>query len=406
MGWNQTATPPERLDRGIITIALAAVFYNALLAILNAHVMRIGVSLVAVSEIIVLLSAILIILSRGLYEEDLTPFFYLLITLIISVYVSVINKSLIIDYFRNILIVFCFVTLGRWINLSTIKFIFIAASALVFGGLIFEIFFEAMYGDLFNPALYFEATRGIEQLEISGSKLFRNALGFEGRFTFGVIGHRSSSLFLEQVSLANFSGVMMIFLMTLWHRFSAAQRLFCILTIVLILVTNDSRTMLIFAAISILGFFAFPYLPRLFTIIVMPTFLIAGVFVYILLPQASGDNIPGRIVLTIKHFGELDLAAALGFSAQFSSSFADSGYIYVIIIGTIFSFVLLWLFVALYPACKSPEERRFAHSFSIFIFMNMMIGGTAVFSIKIACLLWLLAGYMKFADRNRHPSIA
>lgn len=31
----------------------------------------------------------------------------------------------------------------------------------------------------------------------------------------------------------------------------------------------------------------------------------------------------------------------------------------------------------------------------------MMIGGNAVFSIKVAALLWFLAGYLKFAPGGR-----
>ncbi|MCV0426937.1 MAG: hypothetical protein K5905_15860 [Roseibium sp.] len=388
----------------IVIVVLAATVYNAVLAVLNAHVSGLGFTAVAATEMLILLAALVLILNNGLFEKDIVPFSLLIVTLVFAVYVSVISRGAVIDYLRNILIIFCFVTLGTLITLRGIRFIFLTACGLVFVCLLLEIYSVDMYGDLFFPGLYFENTRGLERKEYFDTKLFHNALGFEGRFTFGLIGHRSSSLFLEQVSLANFAGVMMIALLTLWKRFSSFQRVFCIVTISLILLTNDSRTMLIFGAICFLGYFAFPYFPKVINLLYLPVILFAGFLVYIIKPDASGDNIPGRVVLTMNHLLDLDLTDILGFAARSAGAFADSGYVYVIVIGTVFSLVLLWLFVSLYPACDTPEQRRFSHAFSIFMFMNMMIGGTAVFSIKIAGLLWLLTGFMKLLPTSERVS--
>lgn len=379
----------------IALVVLAATVYNAILAVVNAHVTSLGFNAVAATEMLILLVALVIILNKGLFEKDLAPLTLLIVTLVIAVYVSVINRAPVIDFFRNMLIVFCFATLGSWSGLRTVRFVFLAATTLVFLVLLMEIFMVGQYGDLFFPALYFENTRGIERTGYFDTKLFENALGFAGRFSFGLIDHRSSSVFLEQVSLANFCGVLMIALLTLWARFTRFQRAFCLLTIVLILLTNDSRTMLIFSVVCFAGYFVFPLLPKAVTLLYLPLILFLGFIVFILMPDAEGDNIPGRVVLTISHLGDLDLLEMLGFSADTASSFADSGYIYVIVIGTVFSLLLFWLFVCLYPAGRTAEQRRFAHAFAIFMFMNMMIGGTAVFSIKIAGLLWLLAGAMK-----------
>ena len=385
----------KKINVPIAIVVLAATVYNAVLAVLNAHVSGLGFTAVAATEMLILLAALVLILNNGISEKDIVPFSLLIVTLIFAVYVSVISRGAVVDYFRNILIIFCFATLGTMIGLRSVRFVLLTACGLVFACLLLEIFSVDIYGDLFYPGLYFENTRGLERKDYFDTKLFHNALGFEGRFTFGLIGHRSSSLFLEQVSLANFSGVMMIALLTLWNRFSAFQRSFCIVTICLILLTNDSRTMLIFGAICFLGYFVFPHFPKAINLLYLPVILFAGFLVYIVKPDASGDNIPGRVVLTMNHLLDLDLTDFLGFAARSAGAFADSGYVYVIVIGTVFSLVLLWLFVSLYPACNTPEQRRFCHAFSIFMFMNMMIGGTAVFSIKIAGLLWLLAGFMK-----------
>ncbi|MBO6509557.1 MAG: hypothetical protein JJ979_13970 [Roseibium sp.] len=389
----------------IVFVVLAATFYNAVLAVINAHVVDLGFNAVAASEMAVLALALMLIIGKGLYEQDLVPLAYLVATLVLAVYVSAINGHIVLDYFRNILIIFCFVTLGTWTNRKTIKYLFLLTSGLVFGVLCVEIFFTDFYADFFYPAMYFYNTRGVELFEVVDSKLFRNALGFEGRFSFGIINHRSSSLFLEQVSLANFCGVMMVYLMTLWGRFTRFQKWFCLFTIVLILVTNDTRTMLLFGGITLIGYFVFPYLPRILCFLYLPIFLFMGFMIYVIKPNAVGDNIPGRVVLTMEMFKDMDLLAQLGFAADLAPSLGDSGYIYVIVIGTIFSFLLLWLFVSCFPAYETAEQRRFAHALCIFIFMNMMIGGTAIFSIKIAALLWLLAGHMKFSERERGSQV-
>jgi hypothetical protein len=393
--WSPVIESTGKIDTPIAILVLAATTYNAVLAVLNAHVSGLSFTAVAATEMLILLTALAIILNKGLYEKDLVPLAFLVVTLFFTVYVSFINRAAIIDYFRNVLIIFCFATLGTLITLRSIKFVFLTACALVSACLLLEIVSVDVYGDLFFPGLYFENTRGIEQVDFVDTKLFGNTLGFEGRFSFGLIGHRSSSLFLEQVSLANFSGVMMIALLTLWNRFSPVQRLFCIVSIALILLTNDTRTMLIFALVCVLGYFVFPFLPKVFNLVYFPLILFLGYIVYVVNPGAEGDNIPGRVVLTIKHLAELDTLELFGFSANVAGLFADSGYVYIILIGTIFSLVLFWLFVSLYPACGTPEQRRFSHSISIFMFLNLMIGSTAVFSIKIAGLLWFLAGFMK-----------
>ncbi len=395
----------ENRNTAIVWVALAAISYNAVLAILNAHVADMSFGAVALAEIAILSVALLIIVGKGLYEQDLIPLAFLAVTLVLAVYVSAINGYVVLDYFRNGLIIFCFVSLGTWVNRRTIRYLFLAATGLVFIVLLFEIFFTDLYADLFYPALYFFNTRGIELFEIADSKLFRNALGFEGRFSFGLISHRSSSLFLEQVSLANFCGVMMIYLLSLWGRFTPKQRLFCLATIVLILVTNDTRTMLIFGGVCVFGYFVFPHLPKITCALYLPVLLVLGLLIYLMDPGAQGDNVQGRVVLTMSLFREMGLLAQLGFEAGLAPSLGDSGYIYVIVIGTVFSLVLLWLFVSLYPAYETVEQRRFAHAIAIFIFLNMMIGGTAIFSIKIAGLLWLLAGHLKYADM-RAPELS
>ncbi|MBL0373517.1 hypothetical protein JJB09_15920 [Rhizobium sp. KVB221] len=386
-------------------MALAAVLYNGGLSIINAHVMPMAFAHVAVTEIAVLAAALLYVLNRGIYREDIIVVIFVIFNLLIASYVSVINKTVFVDFFRNTLIICCFGLLGTYANKQTIIITFRVACLLVLGVLIVETWWTKIFEDLFEPANYFRNTRGLEQISFGGSKLFQNSIKIPGRFSFNIADHRTSSLFVEQVSLANFSGVLLVFLISMFKETRIFDRVLFMFTIALILVTNDSRTMLMFASMCYVGYFVFPRLDKSLSLLIMPLVVIAGFLVYIVSPEAVGDDLDGRVVLTVKKIIELDFPAILGLGIPSIAELMDSGYVYVVVASTIFGFTALWLFVCFFPVGRTPAQRRCAYSLSIFFFMNMMIGGTAVFSIKIAGLLWLLVGYMNVSDGGRPPQI-
>lgn len=395
------ASPASRLDYPVLILGLLSVLYNGILAFINHNVMPLSMTHVAASEGLIMASAIIYILHKGIYEEDLPAFLFMLFTLIVTIYVSVLNRMAFIDHFRNVLIIFCFTGLGGWCNERTLKLIFRVACFMVLLFLIFEIISVPFYVSIVHPSDYFANTRGLKPLSFNTTGLFQNALGFQGRFSFGLIDHRSSSIFLEQVSLANFCGVIAIYLISMWDRLTRIDRALAIATAVLILTTNDTRTMLIFCFCCIGGYFVFPKIPKTFNLALMPLIVCAGFLVYTKDPNAIGDNFTGRINLTMKKLMDLDPLAILGLSVDKVAEFADSGYVYLVYGATIFGVIAFWLFVCLFPAGTSPAQRRCAHSLSLFIFLNMMIGGTAIFSMKIAGLVWLVIGFMRFRDTPR-----
>jgi hypothetical protein len=400
----QNASTAQPLDLTILLLAVFSALYNGVLAYINHNVMPLSMTHVAACEGLIMATSVAYILRKGIYEADLPAFLFLVFTLIITLYETVLNPLVFIDHFRNILIVFCFTGLGSWASERTIKLAFRLTCAVVLAFLVCEIVDLKLYVSLVHPSDYFENTRGIKPLSFNKTGLFQNALGFAERFSFGIIDHRSSSIFLEQVSLANFCGVIAIYLISMWTRISWRERPLFLVTALLILLTNDTRTMLIFCTACIAGYFAFPKIPKYFNLLLMPAIIAAGFLVYILKPDAEGDNFTGRITLTVKKLIELDPLAIAGLSVDRVVEFGDSGYVYLIYGATIFGFLALWLFICLYPGGETAEQRRCAHSLSLFLFLNMMIGGTAIFSMKIAGLLWLLVGYMRFSSKPRPPS--
>lgn len=391
----------QRVDYPILAITLFSVLYNCVLAYINHNIMPLSVSHVVLCEGLMMISSVALIFKKGIYEEDLPIVLFLLFTLIITIYITVFNRLTFIDQFRNVLIIFAFAGIGSWASERTVKLAFRIACAAVLLFLVCEVVSTPFYVSLFHPGEYFENTRGIKQASFNSTGLFANALGFQGRFSFGLIDHRSSSIFLEQVSLANFCGVIVIYLLSFWPKLAFLEKALFISTVLLILLTNDTRTMLIFSCISIGGYFLFPKIPKAFDLILMPLIILIGFFVHFMKPDEVGDNFTGRIGVTIKKMLDLDIQSMLGLSISRIGEFADSGYVYLIYGSTILGLIVFWLFVCLYPAGRTAAQRRCVHSLSLFIFLNMMIGGTAIFSIKIAGLLWLLVGYMRVSDNPR-----
>lgn len=391
----------QRVDYPILAITLFSVLYNCILAYINHNIMPLSVSHVVLCEGLMMISSVAFIFKKGIYEEDLPIVLFLSFTLIVTIYITVFNRVTFIDQFRNVLIIFAFAGIGSWASERTVRLVFRIACFMVLLFLICEVVSTPFYVSLFHPGEYFENTRGIKQVSFNSTGLFANALGFQGRFSFGLIDHRSSSIFLEQVSLANFCGVGVIYLLSFWPKLGRIDKMLFISTVLLILLTNDTRTMLIFSCVCIAGYFLFPKIPKAFNLILMPLIILIGFFVHFMKPDEIGDNFTGRIGVTVRKMLDLDVQSMLGLSISRIGEFADSGYVYLIYSSTIFGLIVFWLFVCLYPAGTTPAQRRCAHSLSLFIFLNMMIGGTAIFSIKIAGLLWLLVGYMRVSENPR-----
>ncbi|WP_113448201.1 hypothetical protein [Rhizobium cremeum] len=382
-----------RLVRVVVPLA---VMYNGLLALINAHVMPLGFAHVALVEIGLLFVSLMYLLYRGLSQESLPIVALVGFFAIVMAYTSAANGMLFVDFFRNVLIIAVFCQLGATTDGRTIEFVFRICCICVLSVLLVEIFFTRVYEDLLYPALYFTNTRGLEQISFGGSKIFQNAINIPGRFSFGLSDHRTASLFLEQVSLANFSGVLDVYLVSRFSRIKRFDRYLMLSTVILILLTNDSRSMLAFSFICLGGYFVFPRVGNMVRPLIMPIVICAGALVFLMRPDASGDTLDGRIVLTMKGFFNLDFVELLALNVREIGNFADSGYIYVINAGTVFGLLAFWLFVAFYPGGQTADQKRCAFALGIFIFLNMMIGGTAIFSIKVGALIWLLVGHMKF----------
>jgi hypothetical protein len=378
----------------IILITLAGISYNAALAFLNAHGSSVSLSLVITTEVLILVAAALIILAAGMQPRDGPPALLFTCFLVIALLISVFGDTWFIGMARNVAIIALFTMLGARLGSTGLQRCFFLASLIVGAVLLLEIISVDQYASVFQPGPYFDQTRGIGTAEYDESGLFAPALGFEGRFSiFTITGHRTASLFLEQVSLGNFAAVMSIFLVSKWQDIARWQRIFSIALITLILLTTNSRAGLAISLAAPVVYHVAPKLHRYTSLLVMPVVLLVAWAIANAIPS-TGDDLPGRMGVTIENLSTLDLQSLAGLQALSADEFADSGYTYVIYASSILGLLGLWLFICTAVAGPGKERLRCSLLTSLYVFGNLSVSGTSIFSIKTAALLWLLVGHM------------
>lgn len=401
-------------ERAAPALALAAIGYNALLAFINAHLFRMNTGVVILSEIVVIGLALLVSVQAGLDRYKVASLLFPAPFIFIALVISLVNETIFPDAVRNILIISAFTALGYSISERGLRACFMTVGIAVTAFLILEISYLEGYVAVFEPAQYLQATRGYEEFEFNETGLFAGALGYEDRFSYGIYsGPRTSSIFLEQVSLAGFAALLSIFLAGNWGQLGWRPRLFYVVLILGILVTNNTRASSALALMFPLGYFIFPRLsPRLTWFIAPALLALAFILVGLLRPEGgTSDDFIGRLAVTVTDLQELSVGSLLFGSLEVARSAYDSGYVYILASSSIFGLLLFWAYVNAMPASRTDDQRRVRWAAGIYIWAWLLIGGTAIFSMKTSSLLWLTVGALAArtaASRNseqRRPAL-
>lgn len=375
------------------TVVLVAVFYNSLLAMINAHLFHVNLSLTVLSEVMIVGVALFLSLEAGFRQNEKWFLWGLILFSTLAIYLTFLNGRVVVDGLRNFLIMFVFFSIGTRLRLDQVTKIFFLITCIVLFFLVLEILFLNFYVTIFQPALYYAATRGQEVSQFNEVGLFNNALGFASRFSFGLFDvPRTSSVFLEQVSLANFATVLTIFCVTFYNVLKKKHLIVFIFTILLILTTNNTRTASILFVIIGLGYFVFPLLPRYFNVLYPLLILAVAIPIYIYSPDQKGDDLVGRINISMGHFLNLSFSDYIGYAANNLYRLYDSGYAYIVGANTLIGAIYIWLLISFILRQEHPFTKRCAYAVGLYFFVNLLIGGTAVYSMKVASLLWLIIG--------------
>ena len=282
---------------------------------------------------------------------------------------------------------------GKRLDAKYIVYINVFICALVLFFLLLEVLFVDVYAVLFKPAKYYFVTRGNEIGQFNEVGLFNNAMGFESRFSFGVFNiPRTSSVFLEQVSLANYSIVLSIFIATFYSHLKRWYLFLFMFTVVLIVLSNNSRTASVLIALVFVGYFIFPYLPRYFNSL-FPFFILSlSTVFYYFFSHIEGDNLLGRINLGMKYLYGLSTYDLVGNGLNKIERLYDSGYAYIVSANTILGAIAIYFFVSFTLKQYTFIAKRLACYVSMFFFVALVTGGNAIYSMKISALLWLIVG--------------
>jgi len=385
-------TTPQLSPLLVLALVAGAVIYNAVLAWLTARGVWIGSRHVIAAEFLVLAATSLTLLVWGRRSDDGIPLLFASFFIVGSLLISMGSQALYPEMARNAVIAALFLMLGMRAGPAALRLCFAIAAAVVAAGLMLEIADARAYVDLFEPARYYQLTRGSEPLEwVDG--LYRNASGFEGRFAIAnIIDHRASSIFLEPVSLGNFGVVLIGFVTCFWERLKRIEKVAYVALAILILLTTNSRILLGFMALCPLIYFVAPRASRNRRLVILPAVLAVAVLVYFTGPEIYADNLTGRIGKAVHNLTELGVPGLFGASPELASGFSDSGFAFVIAASSAFGLMVLWLFISLVVPEQNVLQRRAGLFLCFYVALSLLISGTSVFSIKVAALLWLLMG--------------
>lgn len=391
-------------------LLLAAVFYNTGLAFMNAHGIPVGTLHVALAEaVIVAIALVYIVFKIRTFPSLMPPFLFLIFMICMFLYVSLMNEHFFPKSPRDMVLIAVFFMVGGTISEENVIRTFRFMTAVVFVFLFVENYLTDLYVSLFEPAKYYASTRGIEELDSDDSGLFRNSLGYAGRFSFGFLSsHRLSSVFLEQVSLANFAMVLAIYTSSFWNKIKRWDRVLVFTTTLLIILTNSSRTASMVCMLILVGHFIFPLLPRYTHMLYMPFILLAAAVLFYdpnMNMYTLEDNLAGRVGHTMFQLAHLGASMFTGGSLEKIFRTMDSGYAYVMMTQTIFGLTALWIFCSTIVPPINSANKRFNHGTALYIFVNLLIGA-AIFSIKVSAPLWFLAGYLYYSRFKEQNAVA
>lgn len=387
---------------------VAAVTFNAVLALVNAHLVAISRTHVMLVEAMIV-GVILATVAFRATRPMLRWIALLLIVVSLGFILGFFNSTIDPKYIRDVVLIPIFILFGMLYARYNILKLFIFIQAVVFGVLVFEGASPQFYGMTFNVISYYVNTRDFVEAAFWNPEflLFLSATRPNERFMMSFLElHRLSSVFLEPVSLGNYVVIITIFVVTFWRRMSDAQKLFFVVTTFAILVGSDGRLALVTCLVVVVGCFVFPRLPIYSNVLYLPVlFTVAALWVFWMQIPSEGDNFPGRVSLSINLLLDLDVAALIGLDQRLSRFFADSGIAYFVATQSLVGVIVIWLFVALGLPHDSRERIIFAHAACLYLPLNLLVS-YSLFSIKTASLLWFVYGYLYAQSMlARFPSV-
>lgn len=399
-----TADLPDWLPAALV---IWATMFNAVLAIVNAHVHGLSPAAVIASETVTALASVA--LAALSYRKEMKVWWLLaaLMLLMFSIE-SLARGDLQAKYIRDVLIIPTYILLGLSLPRRHLNLTVCVIHAIVIAVGLYEALDTEGFAKLFDVQSYYINTRGYDDDNFwnKQSDLFVSAVRPGDRvFLPSLDLHRLSSIFLEPVSLGNYCSIITAFICARYRDLSFAMRWFLIIGNVLVLIGSDGRlaglSSLLIVAVCLIA----PYTPRGTGILYLPLTLGAAFLTTNLLELRAGpDDLSGRIAHTVELLRQYDLTDFFALSDRFIWVAVDSGIAYLIMTQTLVGFALIWGFVVFAAAETRSDQVRFTHALIIYLSLAMMVS-FSILTIKTAALLWFMQGcFQRVETRDRRQA--
>jgi putative polymerase len=393
-----------RLRRAALATLWLALLFNIALAWVNANVMAINGSVVtAVQGLVMGLALGIGLLGRRGGWRRWTVL--LAGAGLLWLVLSVLRQSVELKFLGDAVLIPAFALLGTCLDRRELIRWLVLAQLLIGAIATWELAAPQGFAGMFNVTAYYVNTRGIEAETFwsgEGEGLYLNVERPNGRNLFASSGlNRATSVFLEPVSLGNWTVVVLIVLVALWGQMRWGTRVLLALSDLYLVVACDGRFALVCGVGILLGVPFGRWAPRLWPLVYLPI-LVATLFALRaaeLLPR-GGDTFAGRLRKGVDYLGRLEVADVFG--GQSSTSIyanADAGWAYLIQSQSLFGFLAFWLVVVLMARERTAELRSFVNATAIYVALCMPISYSFV-SIKTVAPLFALYGCLIAAARR------
>lgn len=390
--------------KSISAILIASVVYQAVLALVHTHFYRASAFAVGSAEFLIYLACLLVLAKR--IRLEFVAFVALVFAYLLLL--SIFRSALEFKGLRDAMIPLLFYWLGRHvadIDYADRMLKILVAVVLAFG--FFELFYLDQYTRLLNIFSYYASTGTVTVATnfVTDSALNLNGLRPEGigRTVLPELlgSHRVSSVFLEPVSLGNFSVIVAAWGLSK-PRSEYKQMLFFLLSAITLIALSDSRyglivvTSLIAIRIVVTG--------RLNTAAIILPFvsIVVLVLIGLFFEGRVADNIMGRLFWTGSTLVGFNVEKILGIQG-FNIGYGDMGYAYLLSRWGVLLCIALWAALWL---VKMPDERgeRFRAYAALYISLILTVSGTSFFALKTAGLLWFLMGSCSNLKAKKAPA--
>ncbi len=387
-------------------LLVLTVVFNALLAIVNGHVATIGNSAVAAVQAAITFAAVAVALAAQ-PPGAARWIVYGWLTMTMWVLLTIVRGALEPKIAGDILLIPAFATLGMCIRLPTLFRVLVGLQIALVIFVAWELFFPTSFGNLFKVRDYYVATRGFSAgaFWAGEDNLFLSSQRPGGRIlTLGLAINRGASLFLEPVTLGNWTVVVSVALATFWKEIDVRTRAILIGTNILLLIGCDGRLAMGVNALILLSIPVFNRLPpirRYLPVLYLPTIfliLVIGWLTGYLDAAASYDDLRGRYANSINFLMGIDLERLMGALPFGEVVAADSGWLHIILTQSIFGLVAFWIGISM-MAGTGPRAQRFSHAASVFFALALPVS-YSLLSIKCAAALWMILGAAMARDRD------